>query len=124
MTEFLGPIGFIFVILISTHRKTQVTREPLAIFFLISLGLLVFRETASDSGAALNPAVALSFSIYSAIFKNDINEMSSVWIYLVADFAGSIVACFLYYLFNSLIESDSAKSEYRDERRPLVASRV
>ena len=42
-------------------------------FFLISLSLLIFRETASDSGAALNPAVALSFSLYSAIAKNDLN---------------------------------------------------
>jgi glycerol uptake facilitator-like aquaporin len=42
------------------------------IFFLICLGLLIFRESASDSGAALNPAVALSFSVYAALFKNDV----------------------------------------------------
>ena len=60
------------------------------------MSLLIFRETASDSGAALNPAVALSFSLYSAIAKNDLNEMSTVWIYLVSDFAGSIVAAGLF----------------------------
>lgn len=88
-----------FVILTQTNKKTQISKDPFTIFMLISLSLLIFRESASDSGAALNPAVALSFSMYSAIFKNNINEMATCWIYVVADFAAAIVASGLFNLY-------------------------
>jgi len=81
-----------FVILTQTNKKTQITSSPVRIFVLISLALMIFRECASDSGAALNPAVALSFSFFSALFKQDVYEMSTAWIYINSDFAAAMVA--------------------------------
>jgi len=68
IAEFVGTFVFFFIILTVTNKKTQPSSDTFVVFALVATGLLTGRYVGSESGAALNPAVALSFSFYSAVF--------------------------------------------------------
>jgi hypothetical protein len=61
--------------------------------------LYVFRECAKISSAVLNPAVATTFMIFSAIQTNDPTKLNSLGVFLSMDFGGAIIISILYRIF-------------------------
>jgi aquaporin Z len=57
------------------------------------------------SGGAFNPAVALGISILG------ISSWSNIWIYLLANFAGGIVAAVIFQLINPPMQTTPIATE-------------
>jgi aquaporin Z len=93
LAEFLFTFALVWVILnVATNKDTAGNSYyGLAIGFTVLAGAY---SVGGISGGAFNPAVAL------ALCTMGIVEWSSLWIYLVANFAAAIVAAFAYKAAN------------------------
>ena len=89
IAEFLGTFALIFVILnVAIAKGTEGNN-----FYGMAIGLTVIGGiyTFGDiSGAAFNPAVALSICL------NGLKFISDIWIYLVANILGAVVATYTF----------------------------
>jgi aquaporin Z len=66
-------------------------------FYGLAIGMTVMTgafAVGDISGGAFNPAVALGISMLG------ISSWNNIWIYLVADFAGAIIAAFVFNMVN------------------------
>ena len=93
LVEFLFTFALVFVVL-------QVATSPanrgnsyygVAIGFTLLAGILA---VGAVSGAALNPAVAVSLPIMG------LTPWSNLWIYFVSNFAGGAAAAWMYDFLN------------------------
>ncbi len=93
IAEFLFTFGLVWVVLnVATARGTDGNSfYGLAIGFTVVAGAFA---VGGISGAAFNPAIAVG-AMVTGLFK-----WGNIWIYLIADFLGAIVAArtFLYVL--------------------------
>ena len=89
IAEFLGTFALVFVILNVAIAKGTAGNNfyGMAIGLTVIGGIYAFGDI---SGAAFNPAVALS------ICTNGLKMMSDIWIYLVADILGAVVATYTF----------------------------
>jgi aquaporin Z len=93
LAEFLFTFALVYVVLnAATAEGTSVNS-----FYGLAIGLTVMVgafAVGDISGGAFNPAVALGTSILG------ISGWADIWIYLVANFAGGVVAAIVFQLIN------------------------
>jgi aquaporin Z len=93
LVEFLFTFALVYAVLnVATADATAGNSYfGLAIGFTVVVGAYA---VGSVSGAAFNPAVALGVSTMG------LNSMSNIWIYLVSNFGGGIVAALVFKMLN------------------------
>lgn len=93
LAEFLLTFALVYVILnVATAEGTSGNS-----FYGLAIGMMVMAgafAVGDISGGAFNPAVALGISLLG------ISSWSNIWIYLLANFAGAIVAAFVFNTIN------------------------
>lgn len=94
LVEFLFTFALVYVVLnVATADSTSGNSYfGLAIGFIVLAGAY---SVGSISGGAFNPAVALGISTMGLV------AMQNIWIYLVACFAGGIVAAIIFKMVNT-----------------------
>lgn len=93
LAEFLFTFALVYVVLNSATAKATSGNSfyGLAIGFTVMVGAF---SVGSISGAAFNPAVAIGISIMG------LSAWSNIWIYLVANLAGGLVAALTFKYLN------------------------
>lgn len=93
IAEFLGTLALVYVILnVATAQRTAGNSfYGIAIGFTLMACVHTFGQL---SGGAFNPAVALGITMAGY------TSWTSIWIYLVANFAGGAAAAFLFQFVN------------------------
>jgi aquaporin Z len=93
LAEFLYTFALVFVILnVATAQKNVGSpKYGLAIGFTVLAGAF---SVGGISGGAFNPAVALGLCLFGKV------AWASIWIFLVANFAGGAVAAFVFKACN------------------------
>jgi aquaporin Z len=94
LAEFLFTFALVYVVLnVATAKSTSGNSfYGLAIGFTVLVGAF---SVGNISGAAFNPAVALGISVMG------LSSWSNIWIYLIADFAGGVVAAGTFKAVNA-----------------------
>lgn len=89
LVEFLFTFALVYVVLNVATAEANAGNSyfGLAIGFTVLVGAFA---VGSVSGGAFNPAVALGISTMG------LSAMSNIWIYLVGNFAGAIVAALIF----------------------------
>jgi aquaporin Z len=93
LAEFLFTFALVYVVLNAATAEGTSGNS----FYGLAIGLTVMTgafAVGDISGGAFNPAVALGISMLG------ISTWSNIWIYLLADFAGAIVAAVVFNLIN------------------------
>jgi aquaporin Z len=93
LAEFLYTFALVYVVLNSATSKDTAGNS----FYGVAIGFTVMTgafAVGSISGAAFNPAVAVGISIMG------LSAWSNLWIYLLANFAGGLVAGFTFKFIN------------------------
>jgi aquaporin Z len=105
LAEFLFTFALCYVVLnVATSRKTEGNSYfGLAIGFTVLVGAYA---VGSISGGAFNPAVAIGVTLMG------LSSWANVWIFLVADFLGGLVAGVLYHALNFGGEPATAATEF------------
>jgi aquaporin Z len=93
LAEFLYTFALVFVVLnVATAKKNEGnSMYGLAIGFTVLVGAF---SVGGISGGAFNPAVALGLCLFGKV------AWASIWIFLVANFAGGAVAAFVFKACN------------------------
>jgi aquaporin Z len=93
IVEFLFTFALVYVVLnVATSKETAGNSNyGLAIGFTVLTGAFA---VGSISGGAFNPAVAIGIGAMGLV------KASSIWVHLVADFAGGAVAAFVFKFLN------------------------
>ena len=104
VAEFLFTFALVYVVLnVATAKGTSGNSfYGLAIGFTVMLGAF---SVGNISGGAFNPAVAAGISVMG------LSSWSNIWIYLLADFAGGVVAA---GAFEALSPADREDVRRRD----------
>ncbi len=93
IVEVLGTIALVYVVLnVATVKKTTPNS-----YFGFAIGFTVMTcayAFGNISGGVFNPAVAVGVTMAG------ITSWSSIWIYLVANFAGGVLGAFLFQYVN------------------------
>src|SRR4051812_18507410 len=87
--EFLFTFALVYVVLNAATAEGTSGNS----FYGLAIGMTVMTgafAVGDISGGAFNPAVALGISMLG------ISNWNNIWIYLVADFAGAVVAAFVF----------------------------
>jgi aquaporin Z len=93
LAEVIGTIALVYVIL----NVATATRNAGNSFYGLAIGFTVAAcafALGGISGGAFNPAVALGITMAG------FSSWASIWIFLVANFAGGILAAFLFQYVN------------------------
>jgi aquaporin Z len=93
LAEFLFTFALVFVVLNVATAKGTVGNS----FYGLAIGLTVMAgafAVGDISGGAFNPAVALGITIMG------LSAWSNIWIYLVANFLGAVVAVVAFKTIN------------------------
>jgi glycerol uptake facilitator-like aquaporin len=98
LAETVATMGFIFVILTQTNPKTQISKNPTVIAFLIPLGLYIFRETVEFTGAYLNPCIALTFGGVANMIAPG-QKMDNLYVYLLSGISAGIFTPLIFQAF-------------------------
>ncbi|MEO5907329.1 MAG: aquaporin [Saprospiraceae bacterium] len=93
ISEILGTIALVYVILnvATAPRNTGNSFYGLAIGFTVIACIYAF---GGISGGAFNPAVALGITMAGY------SSWSSIWVFIVANFVGGVLAAFLFQYVN------------------------
>ncbi|MDQ3142085.1 MAG: aquaporin [Bacteroidota bacterium] len=93
VAEFLGTFALCYVVLnVATSKDTAGNSfYGLAIGLTVMAGVYAFGPI---SGAAFNPAVALSFAI------TNISGLSNLWIYIIAEILAAVLAAYTFLFIN------------------------
>jgi aquaporin Z len=93
IAELLGTIFFVYVFLnVTTAKKTKGNE-----FYGLAIGVAFFAclyAFGHVTAGAFNPAIALGLAM------SDCTSWSSIWIFLVANFAGGVLAAFISQYVN------------------------
>jgi aquaporin Z len=93
VAEFLYTFALCYVVLNVATAKSNTGNS----FYGLAIGFTVLSgafAVGSISGGAFNPAVATGLTVMG------ISPVASIWIYLVADFAGGALAAFVFKFLN------------------------
>ena len=91
ITEFIGTFFLVLTIGCAVVIHPTGSIAPLAIGFTVMSGAF---SVGSISGAAFNPAVAVGTSLMG------VSAWSNLWIYLVANLAGGVIAAGVFKFIN------------------------
>jgi aquaporin Z len=110
LAEFLFTFALVYVVLnVATAKGTSGNSfYGLAIGFTVLVGAF---SVGSISGGAFNPAVAVGISAMG------LSSWANIWIYLVADFAGAVVAAGAFKALNPAEREDVRQLNSRDQPR-------
>jgi aquaporin Z len=108
LAEFLFTFALVYVVLnVATTKGTSGNSfYGLAIGFTVLVGAF---SVGNISGGAFNPAVAAGISILG------LSSWANLWIYVVADFAGSAVAAGAFRALNGADAEDVQLPDSRDQ---------
>jgi aquaporin Z len=93
LAEFLFTFALVYVVLNAATAEGTSGNS----FYGLAIGMTVMTgafAVGDISGGAFNPAVALGISVLG------ISSWNNIWIYLLADFAGAIVAAVVFNIIN------------------------
>ena len=93
LAEFLFTFALVFVMLNTATAEGTSGNS----FYGLAIGMTVMMgafAVGDISGGAFNPAVALGITVMG------ISSWNNIWMYLVADLAGGIVAALIFQLVN------------------------
>jgi aquaporin Z len=110
LAEFLFTFALVYVVLnVATAKGTSGNSfYGLAIGFTVLVGAF---SVGNISGGAFNPAVAVGISILG------LSSWANIWIYLVAEFAGAVVAAGAFKALNPAEREDVRRVPSRDQPR-------
>jgi aquaporin Z len=110
LAEFLFTFALVYVVLnVATAKGTSGNSfYGLAIGFTVLVGAF---SVGNISGGAFNPAVAVGISILG------LSSWANIWIYLVAEFAGAVVAAGAFKALNPAERDDVRRLSSRDQPR-------
>jgi aquaporin Z len=110
LAEFLFTFALVYVVLnVATAKGTSGNSfYGLAIGFTVLVGAF---SVGNISGGAFNPAVAVGISILG------LSSWANIWIYLVAEFAGVVVAAGAFKALNLAERDDVRRLSSRDQPR-------
>jgi len=90
---------FVIIILIVVKNKLYQDLKPDFVkFAIIALALLYARTLAENSGAAVNPAIALGFEFLHTLITGT-RKMTYYYVYILGPFGGAIVAAIIFKMF-------------------------
>ena len=98
LSEFLFTFALVYVVLNAATAEGTSGNS----FYGLAIGMTVMTgafAVGDISGGAFNPAVAVGISLLG------ISSWGNIWIYLVANFAGAIVAAIVFNLINPPAET-------------------
>ncbi len=93
MAEFLFTFALAYVVLNSATAKGTANNS----FYGLAIGMTVMVgafSVGSISGGAFNPAVAVGIGVMKLV------NLSQIWIHIVADLAGGLVAALAFKVLN------------------------
>jgi aquaporin Z len=110
LAEFLFTFALVYVVLnVATAKGTSGNSfYGLAIGFTVLVGAF---SVGNISGGAFNPAVAVGISILG------LSSWANIWIYMVAEFAGAVVAAGAFKALNPAEREDVRRVPSRDQPR-------
>jgi aquaporin Z len=110
LAEFLFTFALVYVVLnVATARDTSGNSfYGLAIGFTVLVGAF---SVGNISGGAFNPAVAVGISAMG------LSSWPNIWIYLLADFAGGVVAAGSFMALNPAERQVVQRSDSREQPR-------
>ena len=110
LAEFLFTFALVYVVLnVATAKGTSGNSfYGLAIGFTVLVGAF---SVGNISGGAFNPAVAVGLSILG------LSSWAKIWIYLVAEFAGALVAAGAFKALNPAESEDVRRPQPTDQPR-------
>ena len=110
--EAVLSLLFVYVFLVASGKKGGVKKSS---FIVGGTYSALFTLTIFITGGSLNPARALGGTLVDLIFNgSSFSDVSDVWLFIAAPFAGALLASFLYMLFNKNTEAP-ANDEDNDE---------
>jgi aquaporin Z len=98
LAEFLFTLALVYVVLNAATAEGTSGNS----FYGLAIGMTVMTgafAVGDISGGAFNPAVALGICILG------ISSWANIWIYLVANFAGAVVAAVIFQMINPPLQS-------------------
>jgi aquaporin Z len=98
LAEFLFTFALVYVVLNAATAEGTSGNS----FYGLAIGMTVMTgafAVGDISGGAFNPAVALGISVMG------ISSWPNIWIYLVADFAGAVVAAVIFQMINPPLQT-------------------
>ena len=93
LAELLFTFALVYVVLNAATAEGTSGNS----FYGLAIGMTVMTgafAVGDISGGAFNPAVAVGISVLG------ISSWNNIWIYLVADFAGAVIAAFVFNMIN------------------------
>jgi aquaporin Z len=110
LAEFLFTFALVYVVLNAATAKGTSGNSfyGLAIGFTVLVGAF---SVGNISGGAFNPAVAVGISILG------LSSWANIWIYLVAQFTGAVVAAGAFKALNPAESADVRRLQSRDQPR-------
>jgi aquaporin Z len=110
LAEFLFTFALVYVVLNAATAKGTSGNSfyGLAIGFTVLVGAF---SVGNISGGAFNPAVAVGISILG------LSSWANLWIYLVAEFTGAVVAAGAFKALNPAESEDVRRLQSRDQPR-------
>jgi aquaporin Z len=115
LAEFLFTFALVYVVLnVATAKGTSGNSfYGLAIGFTVLVGAF---SVGNISGGVFNPAVAAGISVMG------LSSWSNIWIYVVADFAGAVVAVGAFKALNPADREDVDRHDSRDQQDKAKAA--
>jgi aquaporin Z len=104
LAEFLVTFALVYVVLNAATAEGTSGNS----FYGLAIGMTVMAgafAVGDISGGVFNPAVALGISILG------ISTWSNIWIYLLANFAGGVVAAMIFQLINPPLQTTPIATE-------------
>jgi aquaporin Z len=98
LAEFLFTFALVYVVLNAATAEGTSGNS----FYGLAIGMTVMTgafAVGDISGGAFNPAVALGISMLG------ISTWANIWIYLVADFVGGVVAALIFQMINPAMQT-------------------
>ena len=110
LAEFLFTFALVYVVLnVATAKGTAGNSfYGLAIGFTVLAGAF---SVGNISGGAFNPAVAVGISVLG------LSSWTNLWIYLVAEFAGALVAAGVFKALNRAESEEVRRPQSMEQRR-------
>jgi aquaporin Z len=110
LAEFLFTFALVYVVLnVATAKGTSANSfYGLAIGFTVLVGAF---SVGNISGGAFNPAVAVGISVLG------LSSWPNIWIYLIAEFAGAVVAAGAFKTLHPAEREDAQRADSKDQQQ-------
>ena len=111
VAEFLFTFALVYVVLNAATAEGTSGNS----FYGLAIGMTVMTgafAVGDISGGAFNPAVAVGISVLG------LSQWSNLWLYLVADFAGAIVAALIFNMINPPLQTTPIETDAPPYKTP------